>query len=174
MQKLAEITGAIADKNDGALVRRALQGLYDRMSSQIFASAGIAQATTTTKVKIGSPVVGIAGGVPVSLATASGDNLWTLSGVVADGKTNVFCLYLDAAGTATTAMGAEATTVVAGTLNNSIKFPPLPEKKIMVGFVVVSCSGGAFTGGTSNIATAGNFTVTFVNTVGMFDPTATI
>lgn len=172
MQKLNYLTNAIHDAGDGVTIQNLLRGVYDRMSSQIFNSAAIAAGTTATKVKIAAAINYLAGGAPSSKAIT--DDFWTLSGVVADGKTNVYCFYIDSAGTASSAMGVEGTTVTAGYLNSAVKFPPMPEKKAMVGFVVVSASGGAFTGGTSNVATAGNFTVTFVNTVGMFDPTATI
>lgn len=175
MQKLAYLTVAMADKNDGQLMNQAIKGLYDRMSSQIFNSAALAQAGTTTKMKTAAIVHGICGGLPTSLAIS--DNFWDpLAGFVVNiGKTNVFCMYVDAAGAASSAFGVEATTGTAANLTAGVKFPPMPEKKMMVGFAIISGGSGAWTAGTSTFTTATTVTyVTIVNTVGMFDPSATI
>ena len=174
MQRLSTLLNKFSDIGDGGLLIITLRGVYDRLSSQTIVSAALAQATTTTKVKVGAPLIAVASGVPIHIATASADNFWTLSGVVADGKTNAFLLFVDKAGAAQSMIGTDVTTVVAGQLPTTFRFPQLPEGMAMVGYVVVSCSGGAFTGGTSNVATAGNFTVTFVNTVGAIDPSAVI
>ena len=88
--------------------------------------------------------------------------------VIADGSIGVFCWYVDSAGTVTVAFGTPATTLAA------VKFPAKPEGKALVGFALVTCSGGAFTGATSSLGTAGNFTVVFVSPVGAFDPSVLI
>ena len=171
MQKLSTIMCGVSDDRDANAIQTALQGIYDRMSSQVFTSAGVTTATTTTQVKIASAINYIAGGISAYKAVT--DNFWTLAGTVSNGATNVFCLFIDSTGAASSAMGTEATTVTAGQLTPGVRFPPMQEKKALVGYVIVSCSGGAFTGGSSGVATAGNFTVTFVNTNGLFfDPTA--
>lgn len=174
MEKLSYPTGAMADKRDGAAMHSALKGLYDRMSSQAFNSGAIAAAGTATKVKTAAAVNGIAGGLPVTLPAT--DNLYVplVGTTVSAGATNVFCLYVDAAGAVTSAFGREATTGTVGLLNNSIIFPAMPEKKMMIGFVIISAAAAAWTAGTNDFATAGEYTVTFVNTVGMFDPSAII
>lgn len=175
MQKLAYMTGAIADKKDGLLLNTMLRGVYDRMSSQSFNSGALAQGTTSTLIKTAAIIHGICGGLPVSKAIT--DNLWTpLAGFVVNiGKTNVLCLYLDSAGTATSAFGTEATTGVAGSLVNGIVFPPMPEKKMMVGYVILTGGVTAWTAGTSTFTTSTtDYYCTIVNTVGMFNPTATI
>ena len=178
MQKLAQITGAIADKNDGILYERGLRGIYDRMSSQSFNSGALAQGAATTTMKIVTAINGICGGVPITKAAT--DDFWGPStGVTAGfkvlaGTTNVFCMYIDAAGVASGAFGVAATTVSTTGLNG-VKFPPMPEKKMMVGFVIISGGSGDWTAGTSTFTTATTVTYcTIVNTVGMFDPTATI
>lgn len=171
MIKLSTLVNKISDSRDGATILAMLKGVYDRMQNQIFSTAGVAIGGTTTKVKIATAFNYIAKGILCSKAIT--DDFWTLSGVVSDGYTNVFCFYIDSAGTASSLMGTQITTVTAGYLAPGLLFPPTPEGKAMVGFVIVSASGGDFTGGSSNVATAGNFTVTFVQTIGaMWDSTA--
>lgn len=174
MQKLGYLTGAIADKNDGQLLNQMIKGVYDRMSSQSFNSGALAQGTTTTKMKTAAIIHGLAGGTPVTKAVT--DNFWDpLAGFVVNiGKTNVLCLYIDAAGAASSAFGTEATTVSTTGLGG-VKFPTLPEKKMMVGFVILSGGVTAWTAGTSTFTTSTtDYYCTIVNTVGMFDPAATI
>jgi hypothetical protein len=129
-------------------------------------------------MKTAAIIHGLAGGVPITKAVT--DDFWGPStGVTAGfkvlaGTTNVFCMYIDAAGVASGAFGTAATTVSTTGLNG-VKFPPLPEKKMMVGFVIISGGSGDWTGGTSTFTTATTVTYcTIVNTVGMFDSTATI
>lgn len=175
MPKLSQFLKSFSDSGDAQLLLGALRTLFDRAGSQIFSSAGIAQATTTTKVKTATAINYIAGGNAAYKGIT--DNFWDLTGLgtISDGKVNVICLFIDAAGTASAALGRETTTGTAGQLAPGLVFPPIPEGKAMVGFVIVSCSGGAFTCGTSNVATAGNFTVTFVNNpLGLFDPTSVV
>jgi hypothetical protein len=174
MQKLSYLTNAMADKRDGVNLMEALKGVYARLSSQAFNSAALAQATTTTKMKTGAILHGLAGGTPLTLAVS--DNFWDpLAGFkVLAGTTNVFCMYVDAAGAASSAFGTAATTVSTTGLNG-VKFPPLPENKMMVGFVIISGGSGDWTAGTSTFTTATTVTYcTIVNTVGAFDPTALI
>jgi hypothetical protein len=178
MQKLQYLTGALADKNDGVLIQSAIRGIYDRMSSQAFNSSALAQGAATTTMATTAIVHGLAGGVPITKAV-SGDFWGPSTGVTAGfkvlaGTTNVFCMYIDAAGVASGAFGTAATTVSTTGLNG-VKFPPMPEKKMMVGFVIISGGSGDWTAGTSTFTTATTVTFcTIVNTVGMFDPTATI
>ena len=175
MESLGSLINAIADSRDGVLLQKMLRGVYDRMSSQIFNSAGLAQAGTSTKMKTANIIHGVAGGIPVTKAIT--DNFWDpLAGFVVNiGKTNVLCLYMDAAGAASSAFGVESTTGTAGQLVAGVKFPPIPEKKILVGFVILSGGVTAWTAGTSTFTTSTtDYYCTIVNTVGMFDPTATI
>ena len=174
MQKLAYLTNAMADSRDGHNLHNMLRGIYDRMSSQAFNSGAIAQGTTTTKLKTAAIIHGLAGGSPFTKAVT--DDFWTPTAgfVVNIGKTNVMCLYIDAAGAASFAFGTEVDTVSTIGLGG-VKFPALPEKKAMVGFVILSGGVTAWTAGTSTFTTSTtDYYCTIVNTVGMFDPTAII
>ena len=107
-------------------------------------------------------------GVLVKLAQNLVLTALTNAQVIKDGTTNVFCWYVDSAGTVTQAMGTAGATLA------KVKFPPKPEGKALVGFALVTCSGGDFTGGTNSLGTAGNFTVVFCSPAGAFDASVLI
>lgn len=178
MQKLSYLTNAMADKNDGLLEYQMMKGVYDRMSSQLFNSGAIAVGTTTTKVNLAAAVNGVAGGQCVSKAITADfwDTTTQYNGfVIAAGQTNVCCLWMDAAGNSSVSFGTSGANGTAGFLNGAVKFPPMKEKLILCGFAVISAVATSWTAGTSNFSTSGgNYTVTLINSVGMFDPTATI
>ena len=168
MQKLSQLTGAISDKRDGYNLQQMLEGVYNAMSTKIFVSGAIAIATTTTAIKTAAAIYGIAGGILFTKAAT--DNLWTLAGTVTNTKFNVFALFLDASGVATSAMGTEGAALI------NVKFPPIPPKKVCAGYVIINPTGtGNFVGGTTPL---GDATVVpnavYVNTVSNFDPTAQI
>ena len=175
MQKLSYLTNAMADKRDGVNLESALRGVYNRLSTQSFNSGAIAQdSSNTTNLKTAAAIHGIVNGVPITKA-ATADVFVPVAGqVVAIGKTNVMALFLDAAGTGTCVLGTPGTTV-SNTGLNGAKFPPIPEGKMMIGFVILTGGVTAWTGGTSTFTTSTtDYYCTIVNTVGAFDPTATI
>jgi hypothetical protein len=181
MQKLSYLTQAISDKRDGANLDSAFRGLYDRMSSQAFTTGALAVGGTTTNVKTATTTIyGIAGGT--LFAVPPTDNFFVPAAgnggliVVAVDTTNVACLWVDSTGAASISYGTAGATVTAGSLaGGAMKFPPMKEKKALVGFAIISAVGATWTAGTDNFATSGgNYTVTLVNVTGMFDPTALI
>lgn len=181
MQKLSYLTQAMADKRDGASLQAALQGLYDRMSSQAFTSGTLTVGGTTTNVKTATTTIyGVAGGTPFAVPPT--DNFFVPAAgngglpVIATGTTNVACFWVDSGGAASISYGKAGATTTAGSLaGGTVTFPPMKEKKALVGFAIISAVGATWTAGTDNFATSGgNYTVTLVNVTGMFDPTATI
>jgi hypothetical protein len=175
MQKLNYLTGAIADNRDGQLINQMLKGVYNRLSTQLFNTGGLVAGTTATKVKTANAITYTVNGV-LCLKAAT-DDLFVMPTVsIAHDAPNVICFYLDAAGAASTAAGGAGTVVSGnGTDPKGIKFPPTPENKCLVGFVIISTAVAAWVGGTNDVATAGDYTTTFVNAVGFtFDQTATI
>ncbi len=95
-------------------------------------------------------------------------NLAALSGTVTNAKFNVYCFFVDTAGTFTTAMGTEGATLA------DVVFPAYdPSTKCMIGFVIINPTGtGNFVGGTTPIDDATVVpNAVFVNTDRpMFDP----
>lgn len=161
---------AVAAGKDREALRPVLNALADRLSSQSLSSAGfVIKAGGSAIVKTGAAAYyGIANGRLVTKAAAT--DMAALVGTVTNAKFNVFCFYIDSAGTLTTAMGTEGATLAA------VKFPQTPEGKAMLGFVVINPTGtGNFVGGTTALDDA---TVApnaaYVNTQGAFDPSVAL
>lgn len=152
---------AVSDRN---ALRPLLRALADRFSSQATATAGLVIKTGgSTLAKTGSTAfAGVASGVPVAIAAST--DMPALVGTITAAKYNVFCFFIDSASTVTVAMGTEGATLAA------VKFPPFPEGKALVGYLVVTHSS-TFTGGTTALDTA---TTVYVSPVGAFDPTISL
>lgn len=154
--------------------RRALEfitrPMVDRFSTQALSTAGLEIAGTTTLAQIGSGVTfhGIVKGKLVTIA--AGTDMPALSGTVAADLFNVYCFFIDEASTVTSAMGT------AGATRNAVIFPPFPENKALVGFIIINPTGtGDFVGGTTAL---GDVTVVpnaqYVSPIGPMDPTVLI
>lgn len=98
--------------------------------------------------------------------TKGAADMAALSGTVTNAKFNVFCFYVNAAGTLTTRMGTEATTKAA------VVFPAHVAGTVMIGHVLINPTGtGNFVGGTTALddATVAPNAV-YTNTLGGFIP----
>lgn len=163
---LAQWLGALANQSDARALREPLQNLADRVTCQTLSSPGLAIKTAGSALaKAGSLFYALVAGLLVKV-TANTD-MAALSGTVTNAKFNVFCFFIDSAGTLTSAMGVEGATLAA------VTFPPIPNNKAMVGFVIINPTGtGNFTGGTTPLDDATVVpNAAYVNTVGVFDPT---
>lgn len=164
---VAQQLAALASKSDENALRPVLNALADRMSSQSLSSAGLAiKAGGSGIVKSGAAdYYGIADGNLVTKAAAT--DMAALVGTVAADAFNVYCFYIDSAGTLTTAMGT------AGAALADVVFPPSPVGKAMLGFVIINPTGtGDFVGGTTDLDDATVVpNAVYVNTQGAFDPT---
>lgn len=109
-----------------------------------------------------------AAGTPVIVKLAAAD-LPALVGTVTAAKFNVFCFFVDSAGTVTVAMGTEGATLA------TVVFPTFPDDKACVGIIVINPTGtGNFVGGTTNLDDATVVpNAVFLNPIGAFKPTAT-
>jgi hypothetical protein len=154
----------LSSEMNAAALRPALTALVDRFSSQATSSAGLViTGAGGTTAKIGTtPFAGTANGVPVAIA--AGTSMPALVGTIDAGKYNVFCFFIDSASNVTVEMGTEGATLA------GVTFPPFPQKKALVGYLVVTYAS-AFTGGTTALDTA---TTVYVSPVGAFDPTLLI
>ncbi len=118
------------------------------------AAAAIGIAGTTSKVRSNGTCPYMVDGVFQS--KASTDNLWTLAGTnSAASQTAIFLLYLDAAGTATTAqVGPAASETACIAL-----LPALPDAKALIGSVKIATSSSqTFTPGTDVLGTGNTAT----------------
>ena len=151
----------IASSKDRETLRQLIQPIGDRMSSQ-------AVTNSTLVIKTGGSAVAKTGaaasyylvnGALVTIAAAT--DMPALSGSITAASYNVFCFFVDNAGTKTSAMGTEATTL------KGVEFPVFPVNKALVGFLIVTYSS-TFVGGTTALDTA---TTVYISPVGAFDPT---
>lgn len=155
----------LSSERDRAFLRAILNPIADRLSTQVLSTPGLAiKAGGSAIVKAGTAFNAFVQGKLVKVS-ANTDQA-ALVGTVTNAKFNVFCFFLDGSGTGTTAMGTEGATRAA------IVWPPIPEGKAMIGFVLINPTGtGNFVGGTTALDDA---TVVpnaeYVNTLGAFDP----
>ena len=139
-----------------------LVSLADRMGNRTISSAGL--TANGALLRAGSAFHSLLNGRIVAKA-ANSDT--ALSGTVVNATHNVFALFIDSAGTLTTAMG------VAGASLSAVIFPPVPVGKACVGYVHINPTGtGNFVGGTTTLADGTVVpNAVYVNVIGPFDPT---
>jgi hypothetical protein len=151
----------------GSLIRdnlsKILRPIVDRFSSQATSSAGLVISTDTFTAKIGAtPFQCTVRGVPVSIPAGTALASLPATYTISAGAWNVFCYFVDSAGTTSVLMGTQGATQAA------VKFPQFPEGKTLIGYVLINAAG-AFTGGSS--AFSGATASIYVSPVGAFDPT---
>lgn len=146
-----------------------LVALGDRMATQVLSTPGLAIKTGGSAiVKAGTLFYAAVQGVLVKVAANTDQS--ALVGTVTNAKFNVFCFFLDKAGTGTSAMGVEGASLA------TVKWPPMPEGKALIGFVIINPTGtGNFVGGTTALDDATVVpNAAYVNVIGDFDPTVLV
>lgn len=141
-----------------------LGSIGDRFSSCAVSSAGLAiTGGGSTTASTGSAVTNlVANGVLVAIAGSTA--MPALVGSVMAGYFNVFCFFVDSAGSRTVAMGSEAATLA------GVVFPPFPSGKALIGFLTVTYAS-TFVGGTTPLDTA---TTTYNSPTGAWDPSVLV
>lgn len=164
------LAGAVPDGSARWNLRKILIPLFDRQSSRPLNSAGLViKAGASALVKTGaSDCYLLANGVMQKITAAT--DMPALVGTVVTATFNVFCFFIDSAGTKTSQMG------IAGTTLAKMKFPQMPTQKALIGFIIIAPTGtGDFVGGTTALDDA---TVVpgavYINGPGGFDPYALI
>ena len=155
----------LTDSKARVALRKILFAIGDRLASQATASAGLVIKTGgSTLAKTGSTAYhGTANGVAVTIAAST--DMPALTGLnITAAYFNVACFFIDQASTVTAVFGVE------GSTRALMKFPPFPQGKALVGYLVITYAS-AFTGGTTALDTA---TTQYVSPVGAFDPTIAI
>jgi hypothetical protein len=144
-----------------------LNPIADRYSTQALRSAGLViKGAGEGVAKIGATdFYAVVQGVLVKIAAST--DMPALVGTVAADAFNVYCFYVDKAGTTTSAMGTAGASLAA------VKFPPLPEGKALIGFIIINPTGtGDFVGGTTDLDDATVVpNAVYVSPTGPFDPT---
>lgn len=147
-----------------------LLSLADRSGNRVVNAPGLAiKAGSSAIVKAGNAFDALIsdGNRGKLVIKAANTDMAALVGTVANATHNVFCFFIDRAGTLTSAMGIAAAAV------GDVKFPPIPEGKAMIGYVRINPTGtGDFVGGTTALDDG---TVApgalYRDTHGFFDPT---
>lgn len=152
------------DTRERDALRAVLLSLVDRYSSQPLRTAGLAITSggaATAKIGAADFYASVQGKlVKVDAST----DMPALVGSITATKYNVFCFFVDKAGTRTTLMGTEGAALV------NVTFPPFPQGKALIGFLIVTYAS-TFVGGTTPLDTA---TTVYVSPLGPFDPSALV
>lgn len=162
---VARFLAGISASSDREALRAVINPIADRCSTQVLSTPGLAIKTGGSAiVKAGTAFYACVQGI--LLTKAANTDMAALSGAVTNAKFNVYCFYVDSAGTLTSAMGAEGATLA------TVKWPEPPQGKAMIGFVIINPTGtGNFVGGTTALDDATVVpNAVYVNTVGDFDP----
>jgi hypothetical protein len=134
----------VRDFSSQYALRQLLMPVLDRQSSVALNTAGLViKAGASTLVNSGAADCYLVANGILQKITAATD-MPALSGTVVNATFNVFCFYIDSAGTKTSAMGTAGTTLA------KVVFPQFPQKKALIGFIIVAPTGtGNFVGGTT-------------------------
>ncbi len=162
LDTVARYLAGMADNKDAYSLRRVLEPLADRYSSQMLSTAGLLiKAGGGVLAKTGAAACyGVASGKMVTIA-ASTDMPALTGNTIAANSFNVFCFFIDSASVVTVAAGTAATTIA------GIVWPQFPVGKAMVGALLITHSA-TFTGNTTALDTA---TTVYLSPIGPFDPT---
>lgn len=163
---LKQLAESITDQTSQYSLRRLFAPLFERQINNMISTAGLAIKTGGSAiVKSGAAAAyGVANGILQKIAAAT--DMAALSGTVTNAAFNVYCFFIDSAGTLTSAMGTEGATLAA------VKFPQFPNSKALIGFIIVNPTGtGNFVGGTTALDDATVVpNVVYQNSVAGFDP----
>ena len=120
--------------------------LDDRLKNHCLSSAGLRIKGGSASVTVQAHTAFYAMATGALVTKAADTDMAALSGSVTNAKFNVFCFYIDSAGTLTSAMGTEGASLAA------VVFPATPAHKALIGFVVINPTGtGNFVGGTTQL-----------------------
>lgn len=157
---------SVGSEEDRRNLRAIFNPIADRLSSQMLSNSTLVIGTDSNTVpKTGAAIsYGVVQGVPVDIP--AGTAMPALSGTVTADAFNVYCFFVDKAEALTSAMGTEGATFAA------VVFPPFPEGKTLLGFVIINPTGtGNFVGGTDALDDGTVVpNAVYISPVGPFDP----
>lgn len=161
-QTLAGVKDGITKKVLGLLFGE----VADRLNSVSLSSAGLViKAGGSALIKNGTAWYGLANGKLVTKAVNT--DMAALSGTVTNAKFNVFAFFVNSAGTLSTGMGTEASTLA------GVVVPTKPIGSALIGYAIINPTGtGNFVGGTTPIDDATVVPgVLYINAIGASDAT---
>jgi hypothetical protein len=165
LDTLSRYLAAVPDVKVRHALRRVLETVFDRVSSQPVTSAGLViNGAGAVFPKIGAAdfYASVQGDL---VKVAAGTALPALTGIVIPaGNFNVACYFVDLNGNLTVLAGTPAATL------GGVGWPQFPKGQALVGFLIIT-NATTFTGGTTALDAA---TTVFVSPLGAFDPTALV
>jgi hypothetical protein len=166
IQNLAAFPGTLLQ----IAARRVVQALWDRQTSRPITSAGLViKAGGSALAKTGSSATYLlANGIMQKISGST--DMPALVGTVTNATFNMYCFFIDSAGNVTSQIG------IAGTTLAKMKFPQMPQKKALIGFVIINPTGtGDFVGGTTALDDATVVpNAAFISPTAGFDPYAVL
>jgi len=164
VDNVTRFLAGLSASRDRTALTPILRAIADRFSSQMFTTGGLTIFTggASPLAMAATLCHGVVQGAPFSIAANT--NMAALSGTIAQNTFNLYVFYIDVNAVLTSAMGT------AGAAITSMRFPPMPEGKTMIGYVRLNPTSAAFIGGTTNLDAASTNAV-YVNTLGAVDPT---
>lgn len=163
---LKQWLGGFPNGTAQTVLRTLFRPLFERQIGLMLSTAGLViKAGGSALAKSGaSAAYGLANGILQKIAAST--DMPALSGTVVNATFNVFCFFIDSAGTVTSQMGTAGATLAA------VKFPQIPNGSALVGFIIINPTGtGDFVGGTTALddgTVAPN--AVYVSPVAGFDP----
>lgn len=166
LNTMTQWLAGVRDGTSQTFLRSLFTPLFDRQTSHMLNTAALViKAGASAIVKSGAAdAYGLATGIVRKITAAT--DMPALVGTVLNATFNVYCFFIDNAGTVTSQMGTAGATLAA------LKFPQFPQGKALVGFIIVNPTGtGDFVGGTTALDDATVVpNVVYVSPVGGFDP----
>lgn len=162
---LAQWLLEIRDSAMRRALRATLGALVDRHGSFALNTAGLAIKTGgSTLAKTGAADCYLnVDGVLVKIAAAT--DMPALTGLsITANYFNVACFFVDRGGTTSVLFGTQGSTLA------GVKWPVFPEKKALIGTLLITHSA-TFTGGTTALDTA---TTVYINSTAPYDPRAVL
>jgi hypothetical protein len=140
---IRQTIASVPDTATKAALDALLGYLADRLNSVSLSNAGLViKAGASALVKNGTAWYGIADNKLVT--KAANTDMAALSGTVTNAKFNVFAHYVTSAGTLSTVMGTEASTLA------GVVPPQKPTGSALIGYTIINPTGtGNFVGGTT-------------------------
>lgn len=136
--------------------------LHRNASNVCLGKAGLANGTNTAKLKTASAVDYAIQGVAYTKSAT--DDFVDFTGFdVSDGSSRACYVALDASGDDSIIIGAEASD--AATAESNLNSVDVPDTKTVIGKVVLTMSGGGFTGGTTGFDDGNVDTVTITDLI---------
>lgn len=134
---------AFGDTNQLIALRNILKPLAERHACKMLKTPVLAiKAGASALAKADEAIYALVDGILVTKAADT--DMPAFAGTVVNATFNVFVFYIDKAGALTAAMGTAGATI------GAVVFPPVPENKTVIGFVLINPTGtGNFVGGTT-------------------------